>query len=278
MTIPPTILACFAHPDDEVFGTGGAFARYAEDGAKVYLVCTTNGDVGQISDPSLATPETISQVRQAELRCSARTLGIQEPILLNYRDSGMQGDPENEDPRAYINAPDGDVVGRLVGIMRKLQPQVVITFDPRGGYGHPDHMAICRHTTAAFHAAADPNQYPEAGPVWQAQRLFYRVMARSAHEERRQQMTAAGRDPAFLDRWEREGQVWEDETVTVWMEVSPWARLKLQAIYCHATQFGADHPWRQGGEEEALKMLSRETFLLAWPQPEPGLRLADLLS
>ncbi len=109
-----TILACFAHPDDEVFGTGGTFLHYAAQGATIHLVCATRGDVGEVSDPSLATAQTIAQVRTEELRCSARTLGIQEPIHLDYRDSGMAGTPENEDPRAFINAP-ADGGGGAIG-------------------------------------------------------------------------------------------------------------------------------------------------------------------
>ena len=158
-----TLLALFAHPDDEAFGTGGTIAHYASDGTCVTLVCTTRGEVGEIAEGTGATPETLGEVREGELRCAAETMGISELIFLGYRDSGMVDTSENADPRAYINAPAEEVVPRLVGIIRRVQPQVVITFEPNGGYGHPDHIAIHRHTVAAFHAAADPSRYPEQG-------------------------------------------------------------------------------------------------------------------
>ncbi|MCB0240613.1 MAG: PIG-L family deacetylase, partial [Anaerolineae bacterium] len=107
------------------------------------------------------TPETLWRVRQDELRCAADNLGVHDLIFLNYRDSGMAGTEQNADPRAYINAPAEEVVRRLVGIIREQRPQVVITFDPSGAYGHPDHIAIHNHTVAAFHAAGDSAQFPD---------------------------------------------------------------------------------------------------------------------
>src|SRR5512136_446111 len=113
-----TLLALFAHPDDEAFGTGGTIAHYASDGTCVTLVCTTRGEVGEIAEGTGATPETLGEVREAELRCAAETVGVRELIFLGYRDSGMAGTPENADPRAYVNAPADEVVPRLVGIIR----------------------------------------------------------------------------------------------------------------------------------------------------------------
>ena len=99
------ILAIFAHPDDEAFGTGGTLSRYASTGQEVYLVCATRGEVGEISDPSLASPDNLGTVREDELRCAANTMGIKDLIFLDYRDSGMKGTPDNDHPRALINAP-----------------------------------------------------------------------------------------------------------------------------------------------------------------------------
>ena len=120
-----SLLAVFAHPDDEAFGTGGTLSQYAVDGTKVYLVCATRGEVGEISDPSYATPETLGQVREGELRCAAETMGVAELIFLDYRDSGMVGTPENVDPRAFINAPAAEVVQLLVSAICRIQPDVV---------------------------------------------------------------------------------------------------------------------------------------------------------
>ncbi len=197
-----SLLAVYAHPDDEAFGTGGTIARYAGEGVKTYLVCATRGEVGEISDPSLATPETLGQVREGELRCAAETMGVAELIFLDYRDSGMAGTDENRDPRAFINAPADEVIATLVTIIRRLRPQVVATFEPNGGYGHPDHIAIHRHTVAAFHAAGDGQYRPELGQSWQASRLFYTAIPRSFFIEMRQQLEALGEDTSEFDRFD----------------------------------------------------------------------------
>jgi LmbE family N-acetylglucosaminyl deacetylase len=215
-TMSQTLLALFAHPDDEAFGTGGTIAHYASDGTCVTLVCTTRGEVGEIAEGTGATPETLGEVREGELRCAADSMGISELIFLGYRDSGMVDTSENADPRAYINAPAEEVVPRLVGIIRRVQPQVVITFEPNGGYGHPDHIAIHRHTVAAFHAAADPSRYPDQGPAWQADRLFYTAIPRSFFLRMRDEMAALGMDASQFDRFEEGGaRGWPDDQVTV---------------------------------------------------------------
>lgn len=191
-------MAIYAHPDDEAFGTGGTISRYASEGVKVYLVSATRGEVGEISDPSLATPETLGCVREDELRCAAETMGVTQLVFLDYRDSGMAGTPENQDPRAFVNAQAEEVVPLLVSLIRSLRPEVIVTFEPNGGYGHPDHIAIHKHTVAAFRAAADPTCSPELGAPWQAKRLFYTAIPHSFFEDMRQQMTDLGLDTQDL--------------------------------------------------------------------------------
>src|SRR5205814_53342 len=154
-------LACslreYAHPDDE--GTvSGAMLHYSTLGIEPGLVCATRGEVGEISDPALATPENLGEVREGEMRAAAEELGVHNLWFLGYRDSGMAGTPENQDPRAFAQAMAAEVVGKLVAIIRQFRPQVIVTFDETGGYGHPDHIAIYRHTTSAFHVAADAAQ------------------------------------------------------------------------------------------------------------------------
>src|SRR5687767_1476631 len=123
------LMAVYAHPDDEVFGVGGAMGYYADRGVKTILVCATRGEVGEISDPALATPETLAEVREQELRCAASTLGVSELIFLDYRDSGMDGTPPNQDPRAFIQANPEEAIEKLVRLIRREQPQVVLTFE-----------------------------------------------------------------------------------------------------------------------------------------------------
>ena len=154
------VLAAFAHPDDEGFGPGGTLALLAAAGSAVTLVCATNGDVGEISDPALATPETLGQVRQQELRAAMAVTGVPDVRFLGYRDSGMQGTDDNNNPSSLYQASAGEVVGALVDIMREVRPNVVITHDPSGGYGHPDHITVHHRVTQAFQASGDPAWQP----------------------------------------------------------------------------------------------------------------------
>ncbi|HSF80871.1 MAG TPA: PIG-L family deacetylase [Anaerolineales bacterium] len=271
-----TLLAVYAHPDDEAFGTGGSLAQYARDGVRVTLVCATRGEVGEISDPSFATRETLGQVRESELRCAAETMGVAEVIFLDYRDSGMDGTPENEDPRAFINAPADEVVAKLVGIIRRVQPDVVVTFEPNGGYGHPDHIAIHKHTVEAFHAAADPASHIDLGAAWQPQRLFYSAIPRSFFQGMVTRMKALGEDVSDFERFEQDGRGWPDEMVNVTIDVTSTVEAKWEALECHRTQFGPGNLFRRLPEKEIKQLMSREYFALAWPKPVPGMELPDL--
>jgi LmbE family N-acetylglucosaminyl deacetylase len=271
-----TLLAIYAHPDDEAFGTGGSLSRYAASGVQVGLICATRGEVGEISDPSFATPETLGEVRESELRCAAETMGVRELIFLNYRDSGMVGTPENQDPRAFINAPADEVVCYLVSAIRRIRPDVVVTFEPNGGYGHPDHIAIHKHTLSAFHLAAD-GAYSTGGAgeqPWQAARLFYTAIPRSFFEQMRAQLEAAGEDMQQFANFEERG--WPDDQVTVTLDVSATVDDKWQALNCHRTQFGPKNLFRRMPEPIVKQMMSREFFAMAWPEPPPGYKMADL--
>lgn len=261
-----TILAIFAHPDDEVFGVGGALAHYAAAGDHVVLVCATYGEAGEIAAPALATPETLGEVRANELRCAASRLGVEDIVFLGYRDSGMAGTVENKDPRAFINAPQQEVVSRLAAVMRQWQPHAVITFDPNGGYGHPDHVAIHRHTLSAF----------ERLDVEQA-RLFYTVVPRSFFVEMRRRMVERGVDTSQLDRFEEIGAAgWPDGEVHAGIDVAATVDAKLAAFHCHRTQFGTENPFFQLPPSELKELMRYEHFFLARPAAPPDLHLDDL--
>lgn len=275
-----SILASFAHPDDEAFGCGGTLARYAAQGADVHLVCATRGDVGEIADPALAGPDSLPHVREQELRCAARIMGLPEPILLGYRDSGMAGTADNFHPRAFANVPADEVVARLVGLMRELRPRAVITFDPNGGYGHPDHMAIHRHTVAAFHAAGDPDRFPGQGPPWRPERLFYTAFPRSFFREIRERLLAMGVTSTPFDNLtpRPEEMGWPDEMVNVVVDVAAQIDAKWGALACHRTQIGNGNPVRQLPEETVRRLFSKEYFYLASPALPNGTRLTDLFA
>ena len=262
-------MAVFAHPDDESFSTGGTLARYAAEGHHVTLVCATRGEVGEISDPSLATPETLGAVRVGELRAAAGALGIKEIIFLDYCDSGMNDSIDNKDPRAFINAPEDEVIARLTRTMRQLQPEVVITFEPGGGYGHPDHIAISRYTSAAFEAAGDQTRFPEAGPAFHPKRLYYTAIPKTFFTKMRAYMEERGLDTTVLD------QIllipsFNDDLITTVVDVAAYNDAKWNAINAHRTQFGPDNLFRTLPEDLVRELMSREYFTQAYPPANDG--------
>lgn len=266
-----SLLAVFAHPDDEAFGTGGTLARYASEGVATTLVCATRGEAGEIAEGTGATPETLGEVREHELRCAAETVGVREVIFLGYRDSGMAGTPENQHPGAFVNAPAEQVVRQLVEIIRRVKPEVVVTFEPNGGYGHPDHIAIHKHTAAAFHEAADPEMCPELGAAWQAARFFYTAIPRSFFLRMVDEMKALGLDESEYGWLEEEGgRGWPDENITAVLDVSDSVEAKWTALNCHRTQFGPGNLFRRLPEDTVKQMMSSETFSQAWPERDGG--------
>src|SRR5438874_5056925 len=142
------LLVALAHPDDESL-ISGTIARYASR-MPVTMLCATRGEVGEIAPGTGATRETLGAVREQELRDACGLLGVDDVRFLAYRDSGMQGTPENEDPRSFARADAERVAGEILGVMEQVRPKVVVTWDETGGYGHPDHMAMHRHVSAAF--------------------------------------------------------------------------------------------------------------------------------
>ncbi len=273
-----SLLVVFAHPDDEAFGVGGTLAKYAASGVDITLVCATRGEAGEVADPELATSETLGRVREDELRCAAQYLGIDEVIFLSYRDSGMEGDADNLIPEALMNAPAEEVIHSLVTIIRRVRPEVVVTFEPNGVYGHPDHIAINRHTVAAFHAASDVERYPESGEAWRPKRMFFTVIPQSFFSEMRDQLEAMKIDTSDFSRFEENVVAWPDKLINVSLDVTETIDNKWAALHCHRTQFSPDNIFRRLPEEVGKQMMSREHFALAWPEAEPGLELSDLFA
>ena len=150
MSEKQVLLVVLAHPDDESFGTGGTIAYYAKRGVDVHLVCATRGEAGEVAPEFLQGFSSIADLRVSELRCAAGILGLKGVHFLDYRDLGMSGSADNQHPQALINAPLEEVAAKVARLVRKLQPQVLITFDPIGGYKHPDHIAIHKAAVRAF--------------------------------------------------------------------------------------------------------------------------------
>jgi len=145
----PHVVALFAHPDDESFSSGGTFALLVDRGVPVTVVSATRGDVGEISHPSLATPETLPEVREGELRRAMAAVGVDDVRVLPYRDSGMAGSHHHGHERALVAASLEDVTRSVSDLLVETGATLVITFGPDGIYGHPDHIRIHEATTAA---------------------------------------------------------------------------------------------------------------------------------
>jgi len=174
----PVILAVLAHPDDETFGMGGTLALYSMRGVKVHLICATRGEAGEAPEEMLRPYRTVARLREAELRCAVKALGLAGVHFLDYRDSGMAGAPDNNHPDALAAASIEDVSRKVASIIRKLRPDVVITFDPVGGFFHPDHLAIQKATVLALSKACDDKLLLEGYPPFKVKKLYFHVIPR----------------------------------------------------------------------------------------------------
>ena len=172
------LLAVLAHPDDESFGMGGTLALYARRGAQVHLLCATRGEAGEVDPELLADFNSVAERRESELCCAASSLGLTSVSFLGYRDSGMPGAPDSIHPEALTRQPLEDVAMRIVQVIRQYRPQVVVTFDPIGGYKHPDHIHIHRATRLAFYQAGERDIQTEY-PPHQPQKLYYHIIPMS---------------------------------------------------------------------------------------------------
>jgi LmbE family N-acetylglucosaminyl deacetylase len=173
------LLISLAHPDDESFGLGALIARYVAEGVEVYLLCATNGDVGTVSPEMLNGYKSVAELRLAELDCAAQKLGFKKVFRLGYKDSGMMSSETSNDPQCLWQQWQSDPAGvtrRVVEIIREVQPQVVITFNRYGGYGHPDHIAIQRATVQAFRLANNPTYVTDGFQPYQPHKLYYNTM------------------------------------------------------------------------------------------------------
>jgi len=239
MTIKYRLLGAYAHPDDEQ-GVSGLMHKYANEGVDVTLVCATRGEAGEIAPGVNATPENLGQVREEELRCAAEKIGVNNVYLLDYRDSGMMDTKENVDPRCFWQANLMEVTEKLVAIVRRHKPQVILTFDPNGGYGHPDHIKIHQATLMAYFISGDarvfPDQIEKQGlQPWTISKLYWGAFPRSRFAGYAEMAKKAGLDigvpmQEFLKRAQ------PDEVITTRIDVAPFVDLKLNALYCHASQ------------------------------------------
>ncbi len=265
-------MAIFAHPDDEG-AIGGTLAAYARQGVEITLVCATRGEAGEISDPALATAETLGEVRQKELEAACQILGIRQLRFLDYCDSGMAGTAENGSPTAFVQAHPAEVIGKLVRLIRELKPDIVITFEPFGWYGHPDHQAASRWATEAYTLATDAAAYPNSGSPWQPQRLFHAVIPFTKFQTMIQQAAAAGyfESHDLIDSIPQEQQIRTESEVTHVIDITPLFDIKQSAMRAHHTQFSEEHMFRKIPREMMIKASGDEYFIQVHPLPEKSL-------
>ena len=268
-----TLVFCGAHPDDETFGLGSTLAQYAAQGVNIYCVCSTRGEAGTVAPEFMKGYSNVGDMRWAELTCAARILGLSGIIWLGFRDSGMPGAEDNKHPESLAVAPINEVVKRLVKIFRDLKPDIVITHDEGGGYGHPDHIATHDAVFKAFRTAGDSTQYPELGTAFQPSKLYFGIIHHGFLRLIIQMMPLLGKDPRHFGR---NKDIDLTRIVSVEYPVHAVVKLKKQSILirskaaaCHASQGGA-RPYPIG-IMRIIDMVrgQKDYYMRGYPPPEP---------
>ena len=270
------ILTIHAHPDDEASKGAPTLAKYHADGVHTVLVCCTGGEEGDLQNPLLREPgqpfhglspeqekAKMAELRPLELAASAAIIGFDEVVMLDYHDSGMLDSEANLNPRSFHQAPLDEAVGRLVAIIRRTQPQVIITYsDDQAGYPHPDHIKVHDISVVAFERAGDAAWYPELGEPFQPAKMYYTLWSKArilaVHEA---MMRLRGKSP-FDERWlSREGQV---ERITTRLEVGEYLWARSGALRAHATQVDpSEQFWFGLSDEELAEVYPFEDWVLA---------------
>jgi mycothiol S-conjugate amidase len=278
------ILTVHAHPDDEASKGAPTLAKYAAEGVRTVLVCCTGGEEGDIQNPAMELPairDRMAEVRADELARSASIIGFSDVVMLGYRDSGMPDTEANANPEAFANADLDEAVGRLVAVLRRTRPQVIITYnDDQQGYPHPDHIRVHDISVLAFDRSGDPTWYPELGEPWQPLKLYYSVWSRermlAIHEAL---LRLRGKSP-YEDKWfERPSH---DERITTRIDVRDFLYARTQSLLAHATQIDPNEVfWFGLTDEELADVYPWEDWVLATSlvgYPPEGEREDDLFA
>ena len=245
------LLAVLAHPDDESLGFGGTLAKYAAESVETYLVTATRGERGRFGSLGrLGDPAEVGRVRETELRAAAAVLGVREVSILGYPDGGVD----------QVEA--GTAIRAIASHIRRIQPDVVLSFGPDGGYGHPDHIAVSQFTTAATICAADPEYFVESSrqadsaPAHRVPKLYnlaWRTNKWAAYEAAFRKLTST------VDGIERQATPWPDWAVTTDIDTSAVWPIVWNAVCCHQTQISI---------YERLEALSEEQQRALWGSQE----------
>jgi len=276
---PLVLVSVHAHPDDEASKGAGTVARYAAEGIRSALVCCTGGEEGDILNPAADTPEIradLQAVREAELRASVDAIGFAELYLLGYRDSGMPDTDANARADNFANAPFDEAVGRLVAVIRRERPQVLVTYgDETAFYKHPDHIRVHEISVPAFDAAGDPDRYPEAGEPWQPSKLYYSGFSfrriRALHDAYEQ----LGEESPWAERIAQFPTDLDLQPPDTYIDVGDFLAERRAALLAHRTQIDPDGAWMRVPDDLLREVFPWEEYVLArslvndgsWPTP-----------
>jgi N-acetyl-1-D-myo-inositol-2-amino-2-deoxy-alpha-D-glucopyranoside deacetylase len=275
------LLLVHAHPDDETINNGATMARYVAEGASVTLLTCTLGEEGEILVPELAQlaadqADQLGGYRISELRDAMAALGVTDSRFLGgpgrYRDSGMMGTPANEKPRAFWNADLDEAIAHAVEVVREVRPQVVVTYDENGGYGHPDHIQAHRVAMGAVAAAADPAYRPDLGEAWTVGKVYWNCLPRSVLQEGIDALKAAGEESFFggVDSADDLPFAVEDDVVTAAVDGRGFVTEKDAAMRAHPTQIMVDGPFFALSNNLGLEVLGIEYYRLVQGERGPG--------
>ena len=259
------MLSVHAHPDDESSKGPATVRKYHHEGGRAVLVCCTGGEAGDILNPAMDRPdvrENLHEVRMDELRRAAEIIGYDEVVMLGYRDSGMADSPENDDLRCFARAEPHEAVGRLVEIIRRERPHVIVTYaDDREWYPHPDHLQVHAISLPAFDAAADPDAYHGLGEPWQPLKLYYAAWSRARIIALHEKFVELGIESPFARWFERPDR---DDRITTRVDISGYDAVRRNALLAHATQIDPESPfWFGLPPEESRDLYPYEDYILA---------------
>jgi N-acetyl-1-D-myo-inositol-2-amino-2-deoxy-alpha-D-glucopyranoside deacetylase len=267
------ILLVHAHPDDETINNGATMARYVAEGAAVTLLTCTLGEEGEILVPELEQlaadqADQLGGYRIWELRAAMAALGVTDMRFLGgpgrYRDSGMMGTPANEHPRAFWNANLDDAVAHAVALVRDIRPQVVVTYDENGGYGHPDHIQAHRVAMAAVASAADPAYRPDLGQAWSVSKVYWNAFPRSVLQQGIDALKAIGEESFFdgVDSADDLPFAVPDDEVAAAVDGRAFVSQKDAAMRSHPTQIMVDGPFFALSNNLGQEVLGTEYYRL----------------
>ncbi len=274
------LLLVHAHPDDETIGTGATMARYVAEGAHVTLVTCTLGEEGEVLVPELAQlgaaeADQLGGYRIGELAAACAALGVTDHRFLGgpgrYRDSGMMGEPTNEHPRCFWRADLDQASGELVRVLREVRPQVLLTYDPVGFYGHPDHIQAHRVAMRGVELAADPAFAPESGEAWAVEKVYWTAQPKSALARGIEFFADSGDNPfAGVTDVDELPFGTPDAEITTRIDASAYHDAKMAAVRAHPTQIAPDGWLFSLADNIGAEAMGVEHYVLALGKRGPG--------